>query len=364
MNTATTPFPAAADTAPAGAAAPSRRLRRILLSLLAGAVAVAGTVQGTSRARFAYLHETTDNAQVEGHVSPVLPRVGGYVSRVLVTDNQRVAAGQPLLEIDPAELDLRIAGADSAWRSACAAVTTAEAALTAARAAAAVAQANAGVAEVAQAKTAADLARDENLFRAGVVTDQQLADTRAAAAAATAQWAAAQRGAEAAGAQVAVAAAGLASTQTQVAGRAAELDYARLQRQYATVTAPIAGLVSRKNVEAGQFVPAGQTLLSIAADRDLWIVANFKETQLERMHDGQTVEFTVDGQPGHTFRGRVESLSGATGARFALLPPDNATGNFVKVTQRVPVKIVPEAEAVAGFLRPGMSIVASVQVRN
>jgi len=128
------------------------------------------------------------------------------------------------------------------------------------------------------------------------------------------------------------------------------------------VRAPIAGIVSRKDVEPGQFVQAGQTLLSIASETDIWIVANFKETQLAHMKPGQPVEFEADTYKGYTFHGTVESISGATGARFALLPPDNSTGNFVKVTQRVPVKIVlsqaPDAEHP---LRPGVSVDATVR---
>ena len=131
------------------------------------------------------------------------------------------------------------------------------------------------------------------------------------------------------------------------------------------IAAPISGLVSRKSVEPGQYVQAGQTLLSIASDTGAWIVANYKETQIGRMRIGQAVQITVDGYPGIVFRGRVESISGATGARFALLPPDNASGNFVKVTQRVPVKIMltdpPDPQH---RLRLGMSVDAAVKIKD
>jgi membrane fusion protein (multidrug efflux system) len=162
-----------------------------------------------------------------------------------------------------------------------------------------------------------------------------------------------------------VAAARVAASRTQVSARASDLDLAKLQQSYASVTAPIAGLVSRKNVEPGQFVQAGQTVMSIAADTDCWVVANFKETQLAHMKPGQPAEFTADSYKDLVFHGRVDSIAGATGARFALLPPDNSSGNFVKVTQRVPVKIV-----LAGTpdpdhpLRPGISVDVTVSVRD
>jgi membrane fusion protein (multidrug efflux system) len=218
---------------------------------------------------------------------------------------------------------------------------------------------------VRQRKAASDLARDSRLFKTGAITDSQLTDTQAAADTAAAQLEAARDESRTAEAQIAVASARVAGSQTSAAEKASDLDYAKLERSYCTVTAPIDGLVSRKNVEAGQYVQAGQTLLSVATDTDVWVVANFKETQLTHMKPGQDVEFEADTFPGVIFHGKVDSISGATGARFALLPPDNSTGNFVKVTQRVPVKIVlsqaPDAEHP---LRPGMSVDATVRVKE
>jgi membrane fusion protein (multidrug efflux system) len=310
-------------------------------------------------------HEETDDAQVEGHISPVLPRVSGYVAKVLVVDNQRVNPGEALIEIEPKELDLRVAAAGAALQNALAAKATSEASLASARAATATAAANVETALVRQRKAASDLARDANLFKTGAITDSQLTDTRAVADTAAAQLEAVRSEANTAAAQVAVASARVAASQTEAAEKASDLDFARLQRSYCTVTAPIGGLVSRKNVEPGQFIQSGQTLLSVTTDTDVWVVANFKETQLTRMKAGQEVVFEADSFPGVVFQGRIESISGATGARFALLPPDNSTGNFVKVTQRVPVKIVltqaPDAEHP---LRPGMSVDATVRVRD
>jgi membrane fusion protein (multidrug efflux system) len=336
---------------------------KVIVGVIAAVVLVAALVYGVKKWTFYKAHEETDDAQVEGHISPVLPRVPGYVTKVLVVDNQHVDAGQALIEIDSGELDLKVSSAQAAYRNALADKATAQAALASAQASVATAAANVDTAVVREHKAASDLARDSNLFKTGAITDSQLSDTQAAADTASAQLAAVRSEARTAQAQVAVAAARVDAAETAAAEKAADLDEAKLQRSYCSVTAPIAGLVSRKNVEPGQFIQSGQTLLSVASDSDVWVVANFKETQLTRMRTGQEVEFEADSYPGVVFHGKVESISGATGARFALLPPDNSTGNFVKVTQRVPVKIVlapaPDAEHP---LRPGMSVDATVRV--
>jgi membrane fusion protein (multidrug efflux system) len=351
---------------PAEAPATASRVstKHIVLGLAAAAALAAGLYFGIRHIRYALAHEETDDAQVEGDISPVLPRVSGYVSKVLVVDNQHVEAGQPLMEIDSRELDLRITQANAALQNALADKATSDAVLETARSLAATALANIDTANVRQNKAQFDLARDSNLLKTGAITETQFNDTRAAADTAKDQLESVQTEARTAEAQITVAAARVAAARTMADEKASDLDYARLERTYAAVPAPISGLVSRKNVEPGQFVQAGQTLLSITSGTDVWVVANFKETQLTHMKPGQDVDFEADSYPGVVFHGRVESISGATGARFALLPPDNSTGNYVKVTQRVPVKIVlaqaPDADRP---LRPGMSVDATVRVQ-
>jgi membrane fusion protein (multidrug efflux system) len=356
--------PAKAAEKPSPGSSVSSRKKFALVSVAAGVLIIAA-VFGIRHLSFVLAHEETDDAQIEGHISPVLPRISGYVTGVLVEDNQRVEAGQSLVAIDPDELDLRVAAAAAALETSRAAVQSATAALASARAEEAVARANVVTAEVTRAKAATDLARDSNLFRNAAISASQLTDTQAAADEADARLLALRRQADAAATQVASGKTQIAAALAEGKQRQSDLDFARLQRSYATVTAPLSGLVSRKDVETGQFVQAGQTLLSIASDTDVWVVANFKETQLARMRPGQPAEFTVDGYPGIEFRGRVESIAGATGARFALLPPDNATGNFVKVTQRVPVKIAVTGPADSGHvLRPGMSVDVAVGIKE
>jgi len=257
------------------------------------------------------------------------------VTEVAVRDNEKVEAGTVLVRIDDRDLRSR--------------VDTARASFENAKAAVAVAQADASARRTQSERAAADLTRYARLRQKEEVSQQQYDAAKAAAEAEGAQAEAAKKAIEAA--------------RAQAAQKKADLEYAELQLSYATVPAPAAGYVSRKNVEVGQYVQAGQPLLAIVSEGEPWVVANFKETQLKKMRVGQPVDIQVDAYPKVVFRGKVESFAAATGAKFALLPPDNATGNFTKVVQRVPVKIVlsdpPDA---AHPLRPGMSVTAIVSV--
>jgi membrane fusion protein (multidrug efflux system) len=308
--------------------------RWILFTVLAAAV-IGGAVFGIRTVTFYKHHVETDDAQVESHIAPVLPKVAGYVTEVAVRDNERVEAGQVLVRIDDRDLRSR--------------VDTAKASVENARAGVAVAQADAAARRTQAERASADLQRYARLRQKEEVSQQQYDAAKAAAEADAAQTEAAQRGIEAA--------------RAQVAQKKSDLDYAELQLSYAVVTAPATGVVSRKNVEVGQYVQAGQPLLAIVLDGNPWVVANYKETQLKKMRVGQPVDIQVDAYPKVVFRGKVESFAAATGAKFALLPPDNATGNFTKVIQRVPVKIVLTEPASAEHpLRPGMSVTAIVSV--
>jgi membrane fusion protein (multidrug efflux system) len=280
----------------------------------------------------------------------VIPRVAGIVDALLVQDNDRVKAGQPLLQLQTHDLDVKISGAEAA-------LAQAQANLESMRANAIVAQANVTADQVAVNQERRDLERNEQLFRTGTIAEETVETARMDAEAAVAKHAALQRQAEAASAQIALATAAIAQRQS-------ELDFAKLQRSYATITSPIDGVVSRRSVEIGQYVQAGQPLMAITGASGFWVVANFKETQLESMRPGQPAVVRLDAYPGVKFQGQVDSIAGATGARFALLPPDNATGNFVKVTQRVPVKItVADGHNSGSPLRLGLSAYATVKVR-
>ena len=365
----------------APASAPGRKrggVRRIVILSVLAILILVGGVWGFQTVVFYKHHATTDDAQIDGNINPVLPRVSGYVQEVLVKDNQGVRPGDVLVRIDPADLQAKVDQEQAALLSAEAAVAVAEAAVTGARATVTGSQAKvaSNQADVTAARTraeqtAADLARYKQLLSKEEISQQQYDAAKAAADSARAAAEAARATTESSratvmsgGSQIEAATRQVAAAQAQVAQHRAALEAARLQLSYATLKAPVAGVVSKKAVEVGQFVQAGQPLLAIVqGNQDTWVSANFKETQLARMRPGQKAEIEVDAYPGVTFHGQVESLAAATGARFSLLPPDNATGNFTKVVQRVPVKIVftgpPDPRHP---LRVGMNVNATVNL--
>jgi membrane fusion protein (multidrug efflux system) len=368
---------------PAAAPAPKRRggARKIVILSILGILVLFGAVWGFRTVVFYQHHATTDDAQLDGNINPVLPRVPGYVKEVLVSENQPVKPGDVLVRIDPADLQAKVDQEQASLLNAQAAVSVAEAAVASARSTATGARAkvSSNQADVAAARSraqqaAADVARYKQLLAKEEISQQQYdaAVTAAEAARANADAARAttessRATAQASSSQIEAATRQVAAAQAQVAQHQAALEAARLQLSYAVIKAPVAGFVSKKNVEVGQFVQAGQPLLAIVQQGnrpdDVWVSANFKETQLAKMHPGQTAEIEVDAYPGATFHGRVESLAAATGARFSLLPPDNATGNFTKVVQRVPVKIVfTDAPDPKRPLRVGMNVNVTVNL--
>jgi membrane fusion protein (multidrug efflux system) len=346
------------EPAPAPKPAPKKGgARKIVTLSILTVLLIAGGVMGARTYAFYQHHVTTDDAQIDGNINAVLPRVSGYVAEVRVRDNQPVKAGDVLVRIDPADLQAKVDQEQAALVNAQAAVAVAEAAVESARAGIAGAEAHVAAARTQQQQTAADVDRYKALWSKEEISQQQYDAARAAADAARANTASARAETAAAASQVEAARRQVAAVQAEVARHQAALEAARLQLSYATLTAPVSGIVSKKSVETGQFVQAGQPLLAIVQGQDAWVSANFKETQLAEMRPGQPVEVEVDAYPGVAFHGRVESLAAATGAKFSLLPPDNATGNFTKVVQRVPVKIVfTDSPDPAHPLRVGMNV--------
>jgi membrane fusion protein (multidrug efflux system) len=368
--------------------------------------------------------ESTDDAQVDGHITPIAARVGGAVLRVAVADNEEVAAGTVLVVLDPRDFEVEIerrraelADAEAAALAAQAAVpvtttTTqsqvatarggvqqadagvleAERSVDAAKARLATAQARLRESEATATRTARDLERLKPLLEKDEIAQQQfdaavaaadvaaasvdsaraqmqeaelgirvaesrLAQARVARQQASSELSTAQTGPE----QVVAIKARADAAEARVRQARALLQQAELSLQYATVTAPVKGIVSKKSVEPGQIIQPGQPLMTIIPLDRVWITANFKETQIGDMRPGQRVTVEVDAYGGREFAGRVESVAAATGSRFSLLPPDNATGNFVKVVQRVPVRIALDADQdPEHLLRPGMSVVPTV----
>ncbi len=364
-----TPPPAARQPAPE--APPKTTRKKMIVLAIVAVVTVAALIWGVKTFIYSQAHESTDNAQVDGHIVPVLAKVGGYVTAVSVQDNDSVQSGKTLVRIDDAEYKVKVAQADA---DLAAAQSTAggrqftgqsQAAVATATGNRFAADAQIQAALANQQKANADLARMRDLVAKQIVSAQQLDAAQAAAAAAAADVEALQRQATAAGGAVQNAQAGVRLAQAKLQAEQAALDNAKLQLSYTDVQAPETGTISKKQIEIGQLVQPGQTMMSIVADTGTWVTANFKETQLNKMVVGQPVTIEVDAYPGCEAEGTVQSLSGATGARFALLPPDNATGNFTKVVQRLPVRIaITKGCGTTRPLRPGMSVVAHVQTKK
>jgi membrane fusion protein (multidrug efflux system) len=361
----TRPAPAGVDDAPP----PKSGKRKIVLPIVA-VVALGALGWGFKTWNYARAHESTDNAAVDGHLVPVLAKASGYVETVLVSDNDHVKADSLLVQIDPAEYKVRLAQAEADLAAARAAAGGAG---VSGQAQAAVAQATGqrssldaqiAAARANETKARQDLARMQELADKQVVSRMQLDAAKAAAEAATANVVALQRQTNAAGGTVASAEAGVRLAEARLQAAQAARDNAELQLSYTRVPAPTSGIVSRKQVEPGQLVQIGQPLLTIVSDSGVYITANMKETQLSDIRVGQKATVDVDAYGGAEVEGCVESLSAATGSKFALLPPDNATGNFTKVVQRVPVRIkVTKALGQDEPLRPGMSVTAHIDTK-
>lgn len=357
-------IPAAAPSEP-----PKSGKRKIVLPIFIVLVALGG---GWAFKSWSYgrTHESTDNAAVDGHLVPVLAKVSGFVHAVNVRDNDHVAADSALVQIDPAEYRVRVAQAEAdlaAARAAAGGAGThgqAQALVEQASGQRASLDAQIVAAKATESNAKSNLARMEDLAAKQIISRQQLDAARAAAEAASANVVALERQTTAAGGSVQGAQAGVRLAEARLQGAQAAHDNAVLQLSYTKVAAPAAGVVSRKQVERGQLVQAGQPLLTIVADTGIFINANFKETQLADIRVGQPVEVDVDAYGGAVAQGCVESVSAATGSKFALLPPDNATGNFTKVVQRVPVRIrVKQGLGAERPLRPGMSVIVHVDTK-
>jgi membrane fusion protein, multidrug efflux system len=341
---------------------------------------------------------STDDAQIDGHILPLSARVGGTVQEVHAQDNEYVPAGTVLVQIDPTDykvaLDRAEAELAAATSSASAArtsvpvantttsgqVRTAQSDVASAGARVHTAQARVREAEAKLAKAAQDLERMDKLVAKDEVSRQEhdaaaeaAATARAERDAAVAQAREADAGVN--GAQARLSEAGTGPEQVSIMrsrAREAEakvqqakaaVDRARLDLEHTTVKAPVSGVVSKKTVEVGQVIQPGQPLLAVVPLEDIWVTANFKENELRDLRPGQRADVRVDAY-GRTYQGKVDSIAAATGAKFSLLPPENATGNFVKVVQRVPVKIVFErGQDPEHLLRPGMSVVPTVHTK-
>ena len=309
--------------------------------------------------------ESTDDAYVKADSTTVAPKVSGYIAQVLVDDNQTVKAGQVVARIDDRDLQTALREANANLAAATAVVANLTAQLTAQDYAIREAQADLQVAQTAAALAQRNDARRREMAKVGFGSDEQSDEATTDFQRKTTTVARAEASLASARQQVEV-----LQTQRQLAEaqrlRAVANQYqAELNVGYATISSAIDGAVGARTVRLGQFVQAGTQLMEIVPLRETYVVANFKETQLTRMRPGQAVHISIDAFPGETLGAHVDSLAPASGLEFALLPPDNATGNFTKIVQRVPVKVViDEPGELLGRLRPGMSVDVSVDTRD
>ena len=326
----------------------SRRKKRrlIILAIIVGLILILCGVLYWLHARH---FETTDDAFIDGHVSQVAPRVAGEIQSLLIVDNQHVEAGELIAEIDPRDYEVRLAQAEAQRAQAVAQVALQHASIGQAKA-------NVDVADAAVFQADRDLKRFESVDPKAI-TKQQLDTAIANARSAHAKLESARQAVDAAIAQEGAAQA--SALQADV-----EIRNAKLQLSYTKIIAPIAGHIARRTVEAGNVVSPGVPLLAVVSD-DLWVTANYKETQLAYMRIGQPVRIEVDSFPGQIFSGHVDSFQKGTGSEFSTLPAENATGNYVKVVQRIPVKIVFDNldERDKFPMAPGMSVDPRVTVR-
>ncbi|WP_374585934.1 HlyD family efflux transporter periplasmic adaptor subunit [Pseudoduganella sp.] len=348
---------------PAAATPPNRRVL-----VIAGLIALAALVAGGRMWYRSHHYVETENAYVAGHVHPVSARIAGVVTKVLVDDNQLVKAGDVIAELDPFDQQVKVEQIQAQIASVQQQILQADAQVAQVNA-----QASAAAAQIAQSqanlvRASQDAERYGQLYTSQMkaVSKAELDAANAARASATADVAARKDSAAAAKAQIGAATSAREVLKAQVKVLQVQLKDAQQQLAYNRILAPVTGRVGKRNLEVGQRVQPGQQLVALVQD-NVWVTANFKETQLADMRVGQQVHLSIDALPGKELVGRVDSFSPASGAQFALLPADNATGNFTKIVQRVPVKITLKPEdlkAYEGRLVPGMSAIAEVNISS
>lgn len=356
---------AAAATPSAQAPAVSRRtlIKRgaLVLALLAG-TALGGYYGHDYWTAGRYL-ESTDDAYVKADYTTIAPKVAGYITDVLVQDNQHVDSGQVLARIDDRDFRAALSQANADVNAAVASIHNLDAQLVLQQSLVDQARAAIDATQASLTFAVSDAERYRDLMQTGSGTIQRAQQTEAIRAQTAAQLQRDRAGLLAAEKQVAVLATAREQAEAQLERSRAVAHQAELNLSYTTIVAPVDGNVGARSLRIGQYVSAGTQLMAVVPLHATYIVANFKETQLTHVRDGQPVEIKVDSFPGAHITGHVDSLSPASGLEFALLPPDNATGNFTKIVQRIPVKIALDDEHMAGLLRAGMSVEPTVNTK-
>lgn len=355
--------PPAQATTPA---APAKSNRKVLV--IAGLIALVAIGAGGRMWYRSHNFVETENAYIAGHVHPVSARIAGVVTKVLIDDNQIVREGDVIAELDPFDQGVKVEQIQAQIASAEQQVLQSDAQIAQVKAQASSASAQVAQSEAQLLRAKQDAERFGQLYNSQMkaVSKAELDAAVAGRAGAVADLAARKDNAAAARAQIAAAQSARDVLKSQVSVLRVQLKDAQQQLAYNRIVAPVGGRIGKRTIEVGQRVQPGQQLTAIVQD-NVWLTANFKETQLAEMHRGQEVKVTIDAMPGKELIGTVDSFAPASGAQFALLPADNATGNFTKIVQRVPVKIVFKPEdikALNGRLVPGMSAIAEVAIHQ
>ncbi|MFJ2463927.1 HlyD family secretion protein [Pseudomonas sp. NPDC087615] len=340
------------------------QLKRRLLILLLLVLLIAGGffAHWIFKGRF---YESTDNAYVQGEITRVSSQLSARIDEVLVQDNQHVEKGQLLVRLEREDFRLAVDRANAALATREAERLQAQSKLTQQASLIASSDAQVAASQATLGRSQIDLSRAQTLRKPGYVSEERVTTLSADTHIARSQVAKAQADAQSQRQQVNALTAEIKRLDAQIANARADLAQTELNLTRSDIHAPISGLVGQRAARNGQIVQAGAYLLSIVPDEDIWVQANFKETQIGHMQPGQKAELTFDAYSDTPIKARVDSLFAASGAQFSLLPPDNATGNFTKVVQRIPVKLTFKADnPLHGKIRPGMSVTATVNIKD
>lgn len=324
-----------------------------------------GAYFGYVKYKYATTHEDTDNAQIETYFVPVLPRMAGYVKNVNVKDYDLVKKDEVLAEIDTDEAQLVLEELQADLVQSQTEIENAKANINNLNVTISSANANLKANFLRREKAKKDAERDANLLADNAITRKQNDDSKSNAEILSAQYESGQEDILTAKSRMPILQAALHKAESAIALKKVKIEQQKLRLTYSKVYAPTSGRIGKKNIESGQFIQAGQPLMTIVQDNNFWVVANFKETQVKSLKVGDLTEMTLDAYPDVVIKGKIVSIAEATGAKSSLLPADNASGNFVKVTQRVPVKIeIIDLEKNKAMLRAGLSLDVSVPLKK
>ena len=335
----------------------------IVITIIAIVVFIAGAIYFFQYLKYSELYEETNDAQVESYINPVSARAGGYIQRVCFNEHQLVKQGDTLVIVDDREYRAQLQAAEAAMDDAQAQLSVLAATIQSAETGTSVNQNQIDAARARYVQQEQDIKRYTNLVKEEAATGADLELVKAHYDVAGSDYSAAKNGLRTNNAHIAELKTHFALLEADIKRKRAALQLAQLNLSYTVIRAPYPGRLGRKNILEGQQIQPGQPLVSIINEGEKWITANYKETQVSDMYVGQPVEIRIDAVNGKVFKGKIVAIAGSTGSRFSVLPPDNSTGNFVKIIQRVPVKIA-FTDGHENSVIPGMNVTVAVKKRS